>query len=266
MQKNVGYIQYEVSFGDVQANLNTVQELVRYNADADLLVLPELALTGYDFVDKQELSRYAEPFGKGPSSQPLLDLAAEINCTLVMGYPETTPDGFYNSAMTALPDGQLFNYRKIHLFSRETELFLPGDAPPSIIETSAGRVGIMICFDWIFPETARSLALQGAQIIAHPSNLVLDYCQQAMYCRCVENGIFAITANRTGTEDRAGRSLTFTGASQVMDPAGNQLLQAPADGQHAGWVAIDPGEADNKFITPQNHRFEDRRPELYPGL
>ncbi len=266
MPKSIGYLQYDVIFGDTHANLNTVRAMVHQNANADLLILPELALTGYDFQDKQELSRYAEPFGDGPASRALTDLAAETDCTLVMGYPETTPDGFYNSAIIALPDGQLFNYRKIHLFSRETTLFLSGNTPPLVVDTPAGRIGIMICFDWIFPETARSLALQGAQIIAHPSNLVLDYCQQAMYCRCVENGVFAITANRIGTERRAGRTLTFTGASQVMDTAGKRLLQAPVDTPHAATILIDPEEADNKYITPENHRFDDRRTDMYLGL
>ena len=168
--------------------------------------------------------------------------------------------------MIALPDGALTNYRKLHLFSRETELFEPGDAEPPVIETPAGRVGMMICFDWLFPETARILALKGAQIIAHPSNLVLDYCQRAMYCRCIENAVFIITANRIGTEDRAGRSLTFTGASQILDTEGATLASAPPDAESIEIVEIDPWRADEKRITEYNDRLKDRRSELYGTL
>jgi predicted amidohydrolase len=168
--------------------------------------------------------------------------------------------------MLATPDGELHNYRKIHLFSRETELFERGDAPPPVINTPAGRVGLMICFDWFFPETARLLALAGAQIIAHPSNLVLQFCQKAMYARSVENRVFTITANRVGAEERVGRRLVFTGASQVLDPKGNTLVSASDDGNHAGLCTIDPSTADDKQVTPHNHLFRDRLPELYRAL
>jgi predicted amidohydrolase len=83
------------------------------------------------------------------------------------------------------------------------------------------KVGMMICFDWIFPESARTLALKGAQIIAHPSNLVLSYCQQAMFTRAVENRVFTITANRTGTEINGDKELYFTGKSVIVDTKGN---------------------------------------------
>ncbi len=168
--------------------------------------------------------------------------------------------------MLATPDGALHNYRKLHLFSREKELFVPGDAEPPVVETPAGRVGLMICFDWFYPETARILALKRAQIIAHPSNLVLQYCQRAAFCRCLENAVFLVTANRIGRESRAGRELTFTGASQVVDPRGETLVAAPSAVEHVGLVPIDPALADDKHITEYNDRIRDRRPEYYGAL
>jgi len=71
------------------------------------------------------------------------------------------------------------------------------------------RVGMMVCFDWAFPEVARALALKGADLIGHPANLVLTYCQQAMVTRCIENLVFAVTANRYGTEERPHGELTL---------------------------------------------------------
>lgn len=262
----IGFAQYEVEFGEYDKNTETIQRLAEQGADADLLVFPELGLSGYEFKDAKEVERYAEPFGAGPTAETIKDLAAKHKTTLVIGYPEYTTRGCHNSAMLATPDGGLHNYRKLHLFSRETELFIPGDAEPPVIDTPAGRVGLMICFDWFFPETARILAIRGAQVIAHPSNLVLQYCQRAMYCRCLENAVYAVTANRIGSESRAGRTLTFTGASQVVNPQGETLIAAPSAVEHVGLMEVDAALADDKSIAEFNDRLRDRRPEHYGAL
>jgi predicted amidohydrolase len=262
----IGYAQYDVHFGEYDRNLKTVTRLAEEGRDADLLVFPELGLTGYEFIDAKEVERFAEPAGAGPTADAIRKLAAEFNTTLVIGYPEYSTAGCYNAAMLVTPDGEVHNYRKMHLFSREKELFLPGNRPPDVVDTPAGRIGLMICFDWLFPEAARMLAVQGAQIIAHPSNLVLNYCQRAMYCRALENAVFIVTANRIGSEDRAGRTLAFTGQSQIVSPAGAYLSQAGADVEAVGMVEADTAEADDKHITEVNDRIADRRIELYGQL
>lgn len=263
MEKVVGYLQYEPEFGATEANRKQVDALLAGVERADLLVLPELALSGYNFTDADETRSLAEPISTGASSEWLRAHASRLGAAIVMGYPELAPEGCYNSAMIALPDGRMHNYRKLHLFSREKNVFLPGNRTPEVIETPAGRVGTMICFDWFFPEVARVLALGGAQIIAHPSNLVLDLCQRAMFARCVENRVFGITANRIGTEERAGRRLRFTGASQILNVRGDALSRAPEDTPHMEFVKINPADADNKRVTDLNDLFEDRRTEFY---
>ena len=127
------------------------------------------------------------------------------------------------------------------------------------------RIGMMVCFDWIFPEAARSLALQGAQIITHPANLVLPYCQQAMLTRSLENGVFSITANRYGLEVLGEQKLAFTGASQVVSQRGARLVDAPTSGDCVAVVEIDPAAAEDKRITPRNDLLGDRRTEYYRG-
>jgi predicted amidohydrolase len=124
----------------------------------------------------------------------------------------------------------------------------------------------MICFDWVFPEVARVLALKGAQILCHPSNLVLPYCPRAMITRCIENGVFAITVNRVGTEARAGMELTFIGTSQVVGPRGDVLVRADDKEEGLRIIDIDPSLADNKMVTPTNDVIKDRKPELYKAL
>ncbi|MBI2421406.1 MAG: hypothetical protein HYV27_01160 [Candidatus Hydrogenedentes bacterium] len=263
---HAGFVQYHVHFGDWDANARAAEAGIRACEGADLLVLPELAFSGYDFLDRDEVRSLAEDPASGPTATMLRELAAALNVTLVAGYAEAAAGGCCNSAMLVTPQGAVHNYRKLHLFNREKELFLPGDGVPPVFETPAGRIGVMICFDWFFPETARCLALKGAQIVAHPSNLVLPWCQQAMFARSVENHVFSITANRIGTEDRAGRSLTFTGGSQLLDCSGQCLARAALDAPAQAIVALDPAEADNKVIAGTNHLFEERRPAMYDAL
>ena len=122
---------------------------------------------------------------------------------------------------------------------------------------------MMICFDWIFPEIARTLALKGADILCHSTNLVLPFCQDAMVTRCIENRVFALTANRVGTERRAGSEFTFTGRSQVVDPKGRIHTRAGTEEEGVFVVDIDPSLARDKAVTEANDIFKDRRPELY---
>ena len=231
---------------------------------ADLLVLPELFSTGYLFESEEELKRSAEFIPEGPTFLKMADLAAQESVNLVFGMAERDGEKFFNSSVLVTPGGDFQVYRKLHLFDREKLWFSPGDRELQIFDIGSSRVGMMICFDWIFPEVARILALKGAEIICHPSNLIIPgYCQNAMITRSVENGVFAITANRTGSEEKKEVKLSFTGNSQIVDPKGNIL--AKADGCQEGvWtVDIDPGLARDKKFTPNNHLFEDRRPEFY---
>jgi len=262
----VGFVQYDVRYGDWSANTTAARALIDGAGDSDLWVLPELAFSGYDFPDRDAAAALSEPVEDGPTRALLAEWAADFGAAFVAGYPERDGARIYNAAMAVLPDGTAYNYRKLHLFNREADWSDPGDASPPVFETGAGRVGLMICFDWHFPETARCLALAGAQIIAHPSNLVLPWCQRAMFARCIENRVYAITANRIGTETQAGRELTFTGGSQVLSPLGEALAQAPNDAPAVGVVEIDPAKADDKVVAGRNHVFDDRRVEHYAGL
>ena len=131
-------------------------------------------------------------------------------------------------------------------------------------DIGTARLGMMICYDWIYPESARSLAMSGADIICHPSNLVLPYCPDAMITRSIENRIFTATANRTGKEARGGKTtLDFIGKSQITNPEGDRLVQFGTDEEGIKVTEIDVKLARNNRVTPVNHLWEDRRPELY---
>lgn len=259
----VGLVQFAPARYDVAANVAQVERLLR-DVRADLLVLPELANSGYMYASPEELAPHSEPGdGSGPFLSALRELAAETGGLIVTGFAERASNGLYNSAAAVTGDGALSVYRKTHLFFEEQDLFLPGDTGFYVLEWAGARIGMMVCFDWYFPESARTLALRGAQIIAHPSNLVLPHCQTAMVTRCLENRVFAVTTNRYGTETLGEKSLTFTGASQLMNPRGERLLQAPVEGDCVLLAEIDPALADNKQPTSRNHLLNDRRPEFY---
>ena len=118
---------------------------------------------------------------------------------------------------------------------------------------------MMICFDWFFPESARTLMLKGAKIIAHPSNLVLPFCPHAMRTRCIENRIFAITADRVGRE----RDLKYIGRSEILDTKGRILYCASSNREEVVVREINLREAANKRMTSMNDLIHDRRPEVY---
>jgi len=259
----VGFVQNSPAFGEVRANLERLEALLA-DVEADLLVLPELFATGYQFTDRAEALALAEPVPGGPAGERLLALAASVNAVLVAGLAERDGDAVYNSALAVGPQGYIGKYRKAHLFDTEKQCFLPGDLPLPVFDIGAARVGLMICFDWRFPETARTLALKGADIIAHPANLVLPHCPQAMITRCLENRVFAVTADRVGAEERLpGHPLTFIGQSQVVTPDGEIIYRASADREEVRVVEIDIGRARNKRLTEHNLIFEDRRADLY---
>jgi len=256
-----GFIQTSPHFGEKERNFDQVRELSR-GLTADLLVLPELFATGYTFASLEEVTRLAEPVG-GLTTGFLIEIARNTGALVCGGFAEEESGRFYNSAMLVGSAGVLGVYRKIHLFNRENEWFSPGDRAPLVIDAGGLRIGMMICFDWFFPETARTLALKGAQVIAHPSNLVMPYCQQAMPTRCLENRLFAVTANRIGREKRGTDDFTFTGGSQVTAQNGMILSSAPVDRIHADIVDFDPYLADDKKLNDFNDLLGDRRPELY---
>jgi predicted amidohydrolase len=258
----VGYFQFEPVFGDRDGNLGRIRRALA-EARADLIVLPELCTSGYIFASREEVEHLAEPIPGGPTTRALEEIAGERNLVLVAGLAERDGDRFYNSAVLVSPKGFVGRYRKVHLFDRETLWFEPGNEGFRVHEVDGVRLGVLICFDWRFPEAARTLALQGADILCHPSNLVRPWCQDAMVTRSIENRVFSITANRTGEELRDGYGLRFTGKSQIVSARGEVLARAPAERDALEIVGISPEEARDKRLNDRNDLFASRRPEAY---
>ncbi len=258
----VALVQFAPEFGMVEENLEILEQLCA-DLRCDLLVLPELCTTGYQFRDRQEASAFAED-KDGPSIKRLAGIAERCGGALVAGIAEASGDQIFNSAALINSDGVLGWYRKVHLFGTEKDCFDPGDLGFPVFDLGEVKLGMMICFDWLFPESARSLALAGAHIIAHPANLVLPYCQNAMITRALENRVFTITCNRIGQEERLpDQRLSFTGRSRMVGPDGTVLTEGPPDKAALITWFINTDRAGDKQITASNNIFADRRPDQY---
>ena len=278
---NITIVQFDPEKGAVDANLDHAERLLggaadagRGGAEADLVVLPELFASGYFFDSTEQAHGLSEPVPDGPTTRRIERWAAETGATFVAGLPERAGrdrPAHYNSAVVVTPRGWLGTYRKTHLYYEETEHFRPGDTgfPVWTVADRAGRsyrLGVMVCFDWFFPESARTLAAGGADVVAHPSNLVLPHCPDAMPVRALENGVFTATANRTGSESNGRETLTFIGRSRICSPRAEVLAEAPGVGDAVISAEVDPHLARERQLNPHNHRDDDRRPALYaPG-
>jgi predicted amidohydrolase len=260
----IGYIQNSPIFGDKQKNLRSTDDLL-IGVKADLIVLPELFATGYTFTSMEEVAGLSEDTD-GETSHFLCQKSLDTGAIIVAGFIEREGNTYYNSSLLIYAGKLIGVYRKLHLFNKEKLFFTPGSYPLTVYEVNGCKIGLMICFDWIFPEVCRVLALKGAQLIAHPSNLVMPYCQQAMTVRCLENRVFAVTANRVGIEKRGSDEFKFTGGSQITSCNGEILSAAPPNSPAMDFVTVDLARANNKMINPYNDVLLDRRPEFYQQL
>lgn len=254
-------IQTDPKFGEVTANVRDALAMAEGVA-ADLLVLPELCNTGYNFVSKQEVTKLAEP-PDGPTFQAFESYARKSSRYVVYGFAEKSGRSYYNSAAIVGPEGIVGLYRKVHLYNKEGLFFSPGDLGFQVFRLPFGTVGVMICFDWIYPEAARTLAIKGAQLIAHPSNLVMPYCPDAMVTRCLENRVFAATADRVGVEDRGGLKFEYRGMSEIVSPKGEILQRLGESEPGVAMAELDLSAAKNKKINAYNDLLRDLRPEVY---
>lgn len=260
----IAALQFAPRRAEVAWNTERIVALAS-GVEAALLVLPELANTGYFFLDRDELMALAEDPEHGAFCGWMRRYAEACGTVVVGGFAERDRDRIYNSALVALPDGSYRVYRKTHLFYREGTVFEPGDSGFFVVEWDGWRLGTMICYDWRFPESSRTLALRGADVIAHPSNLVAAAALwgPAMAMRAIENKVIVATANRGGAETLAGETLTFSGESRIVGMNGATLAIVGAADECVVLADADPLATRDKGFNPVNDLFADRRPDMY---
>jgi len=203
------------------------------------------------------------------STLPLAAACARLGVYAVCGLLERDDDRLRNAAVFVGPDGLIGSYRKTHLpFLGVDRFTVPGDELP-VYDTPLGRIGVEICYDLRFPEATRTLALKGADLIAHPTNFPVAARIQTeliTVARAAENRIYLLTANRVGKE----RTGEFCGWSQIVDPYGKRLAEAGETGEAFLVADVDVEKArDKDYVIPGEYElylFGDRRPELYGAL
>jgi predicted amidohydrolase len=256
----VEIVQFAPHLANLDTTLNDLERLLSGTEPVDLIVLPELCNSGYNFESKEQAWESSEPVNDSRFLRYLVEHCRSTNCHIVSGFNERAGEKLYNSALLVGPKGVIGKYRKLHLFMNEKDFFEPGDLGAPLFELHGVRLGMLICFDWVFPEVWRLLALKGADLICHPSNLVIPgNCQRAMPTHALMNRIFTVTANRIGSEGE----LNFTGGSIICDSKGKVLEMAPEKQEAVMVVEFDPLVARDKGITARNDVFADRRPDVY---
>ncbi|GJE37077.1 nitrilase family protein [Methylobacterium persicinum] len=267
----VSCIQFAPEIGAVDANMAEASRLVRAAAaeGSGLIVLPELASTGYVFASQEEANSLAEPVPDGPTTRAWAALARELGIHIVAGIAERGGDVLYNAAVIVGPEGYIGTYRKAHLWDQENVYFAKGDLGFPVFDTAVGRVGVAICYDGWFPETFRQLALGGAEIVCIPTNWVPMPDQpegEAAMANTLHraaahsNGLFIACADRVGTE----RGQPFEGQSLIIGPKGWPLAgPASRDRTETLSALVDLDEAGRKDLNAFNSLLRDRRTDIY---
>jgi predicted amidohydrolase len=249
-----------------QLALNAIAAAVQDRAD--VIVLPELMTSGYVFQSAQEAASIAIAAG-----DPLLRewgaAASRGDAVVIGGFCERGDDGkIYNSAAVLDGSGVIGVYRKVHLWDREKLWFTPGDAPPRVFDTPAGRIGVLVCYDLEFPEMTRMLALAGAELIAVPTNWPLvdrpagerpPEVTIAMAAARV-NRVTIACCDRVGTE----RGEEWTGGTSIVDE--NGWVVASQTERGSAKILIDLTKSHDKSLTRLADVLGDRRPELYGAV
>ena len=275
----VAVVQFDPQVGiqHSQANLEHSLELAREAAinGANLIVLPELANTGYLFGTRQEAFLHAELIPEGPSMQAWLDFARKHQVYLAAGLAERDGVQLFDSAVLVGPGGFIGKYRKAHLWNREKLWFTPGNLGFPVFDTPIGRIGLLICWDIWFPEVPRLLSLQGADIICSLNNWIwtppplFDDSGKCMASYLTmtaahANNVFIAAANRIGEE----QGERYLGCSLIAGTNGWPIGKvASADEQTILYADIDLTSARSAPIwNSLNDLHRDRRVDVYESM
>jgi len=253
----IGYVQYSPIVGEKDKNLEIIKRLLQ-NVSGDLFVLPEMGLTSYPKLTKESLLKHAEKLD-GYLVTELTKIAKDKNACIIVGMPEVDDDKIYNTTVVVGPNGLIASHQKSHLFMEEKGSFTPGKTKPSIFEWQGNKIGLGVCYDYMFPEFWRKMALDGARLFCNTANFISNYGLPIMRTRSIENGVFSITTNRTGVDGKE----VFTGGSEIIDNRGNLLAKASNSDEEVMVVEVDLSEADDKTWNKINNLMDDRREELY---
>jgi len=221
----IGFLQLDVAFEKIDRNIQRVQELLE-PVEFDLMVLPELFATGCIFYNKQHAFSLSEPVPEGKISQSIIDIARKKNAWIIAGILERDGDRMYNSAIVAGPQGYLGKHRKVNLSMGEEDRFCGGDGYETFLINGV-TVGILICVDNERAEAGEILAGKCVRLICQPANHQGVDMLDTFRAISEKNGVYTMSSNRVGFDHDTGLNTPFIGLSQIIDPDGRILHQAP---------------------------------------
>lgn len=246
---------------NITHQLALVEEAARNGAK--LIALPEMATTGYCWYDRSEVAPYVEPV-PGPTTDRFGEITKKYGCYIVVGMPEVdkTTGLYYNSAVLIGPDGVIGCHRKTHSYISEPKWTKQGDLDHQVFATPIGNIGILICMDIHFIETARLEALRGADVIVHVSNWLAEKTPAPYWItRAFDNGCYVLESNRCGLE----RTVQFSGGSCLINPDGT--IQSYADhNDEICYGTVDISAVRSRKLPDGTDKMEIRRPELYMDI
>jgi predicted amidohydrolase len=264
MTLTIAICQTEGCFADPDAAIALLDATARAASQrhADLLVLPELFCTGYNL--GPDRARTLAMSVEDPGFAKLRAIARAHGIALCLGFPEIADGGVANSAALIDAAGEiLLTYRKIHLFGElDRTMFAVRGAGFPVVAWRGLTLGLAICYDIEFPETARALAVAGADLILAPTALMPPYdvvADHVIPTRAYENQVFIAYANHCGSED----GLAYLGKSSICGPDGRVLAKAAA-GPELIMATLDP--AHQALVRTRDPLLADRRPQLYRSL
>ena len=264
----IGVAQTAPLLGDLQGNLTVCLEQLELakEQNCQLVAFPECALSGYLFEDRDSALASAITLA-GDQVAQLIEQCRRLELHCVIGALLVDDGQLWNSALLIGPQGVIGRYDKSHIPQLGVDRFvIPGKGPYEVHETTLGRIGMQICYDWRFPEVTRTLALKGADVVVMPTASPVSSREMADFIprtRALENAVFFVMASRVGTEGGA----EFVGHSQVVDPSGHRLVEAD-DRERLVVADVELGEARRKDRSQSGGLYslrllEDRRPDLY---
>ena len=268
MTTRVTCCQIPLRIGDTTGNRTTAAAAVEAAAadGAQIVLLPELASSGYMFADRAELVSLAEP-RDGPAITEWANLAEAFGLTIVAGFPEAAGDRVYNSAAVVDRTGLRGVYRKAHLWDSENAVFDRADDLPLLVDTEHGRIGVMVCYDVEFPEWVRAVALAGADLLCAPVNWPLLPRPDGERPTEMVRAMAGAGMNRMPVAvcDRAGveRDQDWIGGSLITDADGYPLVVAQYGKPGNITADVDLAEARIKKFNQHNDVHGDRRTDLY---
>ena len=268
MTTRVACAQLVLTVGDTAENRNTMKAGLQaiVAKGAQIVVLPELASSGYVFADRAELASLAET-RDGPAITEWANFAESFGLTVVAGFAEAAGDAIYNSAAVVDPTGLRGVYRKAHLWDSENAVFDRGDDLPLVVDTAHGRIGVMICYDVEFPEWVRAVALAGADLLCAPVNWPLLPRPEGERPTEMVRALAGAGMNRMPIAvcDRVGveRGQDWIGGSVIIDADGYPVAMAEFGKPGIITADLDLTESRVKRINSNNDVHGDRRVDLY---